>query len=233
MRELNLIAEDTNQVRAEVWSSGLLACWQLRSEVDGFAEQGAGRLTAAGACRAGNRRRRKAPCMAGADGQLSLPDCWLCFFSAFFSQQPSVFLSPFCTSPLLWPGPHPGLGACFIPRLFPVLPLVCSTCILFHSSVCSPFPCTAPQYGHDRRDGRGLAELLRELSKLEGLHWIRILYAYPSYFTDELVAEIAVNPKVCKYIDMPLQHINNLVLLAMNRPPQVGGWVWSCGVGSW
>lgn len=76
------------------------------------------------------------------------------------------------------------------------------------------------QYGMDRRDGKGLAELLRELGKLEGLHWMRILYAYPSYFTDELVQEIATNPKVCKYIDMPLQHISNLTLLAMNRPPR-------------
>lgn len=76
------------------------------------------------------------------------------------------------------------------------------------------------QYGMDRRDGRGLAELLRELGQLEGLSWMRILYAYPSYFTEELVQEIATNPKVCKYIDMPLQHISNLTLLAMNRPPQ-------------
>jgi ribosomal protein S12 methylthiotransferase len=51
------------------------------------------------------------------------------------------------------------------------------------------------QYGQDRRDGRGLAELLRALSELQGLRWIRILYAYPSYFTEELVQEIADNPK--------------------------------------
>ncbi|GLC40997.1 hypothetical protein PLESTB_000953900 [Pleodorina starrii] len=76
------------------------------------------------------------------------------------------------------------------------------------------------QYGMDRRDGHDLAQLLRELSKLEGLHWIRILYAYPSYFNDALIDEIANNPKVCKYIDMPLQHISNLTLLAMNRPPR-------------
>ena len=65
-----------------------------------------------------------------------------------------------------------------------------------------------------------MALLLQELSKIEGLHWIRILYAYPSYFSDDLIDEIATNPKVCKYIDMPLQHISNLCLLAMNRPPQ-------------
>ena len=76
------------------------------------------------------------------------------------------------------------------------------------------------QYGQDRRDGRDLAHLLRALGEIEGLHWIRIIYAYPSYFTEDLITEIAVNPKVCKYIDMPLQHISNLTLLAMNRPPQ-------------
>lgn len=76
------------------------------------------------------------------------------------------------------------------------------------------------QWGQDRRDGRNLAHLLRELGMIEGLHWIRILYAYPSYFHDELIKEIAVNPKVCKYIDMPLQHISNMTLLAMNRPPK-------------
>lgn len=52
------------------------------------------------------------------------------------------------------------------------------------------------RYGQDFKDGPGLAELLRELAKLDGLRWIRILYAYPSYFTDELIAEIANNPKV-------------------------------------
>eukprot|EP00878_Enallax_costatus_P010912 GHUV01011398.1.p1 GENE.GHUV01011398.1~~GHUV01011398.1.p1 ORF type:complete len:502 (+),score=136.63 GHUV01011398.1:308-1813(+) len=76
------------------------------------------------------------------------------------------------------------------------------------------------QYGQDRRDGRGLGALLRELSALPGVRWLRLLYCYPSYFDDDLIQEIATNSKVCKYIDMPLQHINNLTLLAMNRPPQ-------------
>ncbi|KAL3144987.1 hypothetical protein ABBQ32_003490 [Trebouxia sp. C0010 RCD-2024] len=76
------------------------------------------------------------------------------------------------------------------------------------------------QYGQDRRDGKGLAQLMHELGKLEGLQWMRILYAYPSYFTDDLIDEIAINPKVCKYIDIPLQHISNMTLLSMNRPPQ-------------
>ncbi|PSC67925.1 tRNA modifying enzyme [Micractinium conductrix] len=80
----------------------------------------------------------------------------------------------------------------------------------------------------DRRDGKGLAQLLHELGKLEGLRWIRLLYCYPSYFSEDLIDEIANNPKpapipppqVCKYIDIPLQHIANMTLLGMNRPPQ-------------
>lgn len=58
------------------------------------------------------------------------------------------------------------------------------------------------QYGQDRRDGKGLAQLMHELSKLEGLKWMRILYAYPSYFTDDLIHEIATNSKV----SCPLYH---------------------------
>ena len=52
------------------------------------------------------------------------------------------------------------------------------------------------QWGMDRRDGLGLAQLLRELGKLKGLRWMRLLYCYPSYFTEELIDEIANNPKV-------------------------------------
>ena len=52
------------------------------------------------------------------------------------------------------------------------------------------------QYGQDWRNGHGLAELMRDLGQINGLHWMRILYAYPSYFTDELIEEIASNPKV-------------------------------------
>ena len=71
-----------------------------------------------------------------------------------------------------------------------------------------------------RKGGPGLAELLADLAEIEGLRWIRILYAYPSYFSEELIDEIARNDKVCKYIDIPLQHMANLTLLAMNRPPR-------------
>ncbi len=52
------------------------------------------------------------------------------------------------------------------------------------------------QWGQDRRDGRNLSHLLRALSEIDGLRWIRLLYCYPSYFNDELIDEIATNPKV-------------------------------------
>ena len=52
------------------------------------------------------------------------------------------------------------------------------------------------QWGQDRRDGRNLSHLLRALGEIEGLRWIRLLYCYPSYFNDELIDEIATNPKV-------------------------------------
>lgn len=58
----------------------------------------------------------------------------------------------------------------------------------------SPLPRTG-RYGQDVRGGPGLAELLRELARLDGLRWMRLLYCYPSYFTDELIDEIASNPK--------------------------------------
>ena len=66
----------------------------------------------------------------------------------------------------------------------------------------------------------GLAELLEALAEVDGVEWIRILYAYPSYFSEELIDAIADIPQVAKYIDIPLQHITNLSLLRMNRPPR-------------
>jgi ribosomal protein S12 methylthiotransferase len=62
-----------------------------------------------------------------------------------------------------------------------------------------------------------LAGLLRELNTLEGARWIRLLYAYPSVFTDEMIDAIAQNEKIVKYIDIPLQHINDRMLKAMHR----------------
>jgi ribosomal protein S12 methylthiotransferase len=74
-------------------------------------------------------------------------------------------------------------------------------------------------YGRDRGVRRGgLADLLRRLHELDGLAWIRLLYLYPATIDDELVETIAALPKVCKYMDMPLQHVHPEMLRAMLRP---------------
>ena len=62
-----------------------------------------------------------------------------------------------------------------------------------------------------------MPELLGELNKIENLHWIRLLYCYPDRITDELINAIAENEKVCKYIDIPMQHADGKILKAMNR----------------
>lgn len=72
-------------------------------------------------------------------------------------------------------------------------------------------------YGRDIYGEPRLVELLKELVSIEGISWIRLLYSYPAFFTDELIELIAAEPKICKYIDMPLQHADNAVLAAMNR----------------
>ena len=72
-------------------------------------------------------------------------------------------------------------------------------------------------YGRDRRDGSSLAALLRALARVDGLRWIRLLYNYPRYVTDELLDTIAREEKVCSYIDMPLQHISDRMLRSMRR----------------
>ena len=73
-------------------------------------------------------------------------------------------------------------------------------------------------YGHDLYKEPSLARLLKELVKIDGEFWIRILYCYPRYFTDELIEIIANEPKICKYVDLPLQHAHNDVLKRMHRP---------------
>lgn len=73
-------------------------------------------------------------------------------------------------------------------------------------------------YGRDFRDGTTLAALLRELVKLEGIEWIRLHYLYPHELTDELIDVIASEKKIVKYIDMPLQHVNDAILRRMRRP---------------
>jgi len=73
-------------------------------------------------------------------------------------------------------------------------------------------------YGIDIYGKPKLVELLRELVKVEKIHWIRILYAYPRRFSDELIDLIAAEPKICNYVDLPLQHASNKILKRMNRP---------------
>jgi len=65
--------------------------------------------------------------------------------------------------------------------------------------------------------GGGLASLLRSLDRVEGLEWVRLMYVYPSVMTDEMLGAVAGCEHVCKYIDIPLQHINDRVLKAMHR----------------
>lgn len=72
-------------------------------------------------------------------------------------------------------------------------------------------------YGKDIFGTYALDSLLKELSKIDGIQWIRLLYCYPERITDSLIEEIATNPKVVKYIDMPIQHISDEVLRRMNR----------------
>ncbi len=76
------------------------------------------------------------------------------------------------------------------------------------------------QYGSDWGDAdrRRLSDLLSSLSEIPQLKWIRLLYCYPSYFSEELIGAIASLPKVCKYIDIPLQHLSDGVLGRMRRP---------------
>lgn len=73
------------------------------------------------------------------------------------------------------------------------------------------------KYGLDLNKGVTLVTLIKELSKLDNVKSIRLLYCYPENITDELIDEIANNPKVIKYIDMPLQHADDKVLKLMNR----------------
>ncbi|MEI7485548.1 MAG: 30S ribosomal protein S12 methylthiotransferase RimO [Ignavibacteriota bacterium] len=72
-------------------------------------------------------------------------------------------------------------------------------------------------YGTDIYGKRNLAELLDKLSMINGIEWIRLLYAYPSRFPKDVISVLADNPKLCKYIDMPLQHITDNVLKSMRR----------------
>jgi len=72
-------------------------------------------------------------------------------------------------------------------------------------------------FGKDIYGRRNLAELLTKLSEIDGIEWIRLMYAYPSHFPEDLIDVIANNEKICKYIDVPLQHISDDVLKSMRR----------------
>ena len=73
------------------------------------------------------------------------------------------------------------------------------------------------KYGIDIYGENKLTELLEKLSKIDGIKWIRFLYSYPEGITDDLIELVATNPKICKYFDIPIQHISNTVLKRMNR----------------
>lgn len=73
------------------------------------------------------------------------------------------------------------------------------------------------RYGIDIYGKKMLPELIREISKLDGVEWIRLLYCYPEEINDELIDEISSNLKVCKYMDIPVQHASDVILKLMGR----------------
>ena len=73
-------------------------------------------------------------------------------------------------------------------------------------------------YGHDIYGKPSLAKLMKELCKIQEIKWLRTLYCYPRFFTDELIDVFAQEEKVVKYVDIPLQHASNAVLRSMHRP---------------
>lgn len=73
------------------------------------------------------------------------------------------------------------------------------------------------RYGLDLYGERKLAELLRRLCRIDGIHWVRVHYLYPDEMSDELIDVLADEPKIVKYLDIPIQHINDDILRKMNR----------------
>lgn len=73
-------------------------------------------------------------------------------------------------------------------------------------------------YGTDLYDTFMLPTLMNRVSEVPGIEWVRLHYAYPGFFTDELLETMATNPKICNYIDMPLQHSEDTILKRMRRP---------------
>jgi ribosomal protein S12 methylthiotransferase len=74
------------------------------------------------------------------------------------------------------------------------------------------------RYGQDLKIENGLAKLLCDMQRIRDLVWIRLLYAYPTGITDELIATIAASEKIVRYLDIPIQHVNDEILKAMRRP---------------
>jgi len=72
-------------------------------------------------------------------------------------------------------------------------------------------------YGRDRGEAGALATLLRRLTEVDGLRWLRLLYTHPAHFSDELIETVAALPKICRYIDLPIQHADDGILAAMGR----------------
>lgn len=72
-------------------------------------------------------------------------------------------------------------------------------------------------YGRDLKGKPALSKLLKELVSLRGIRWIRLLYTYPTSITEDILQTIAEEEKICKYLDIPIQHIDNDILKAMNR----------------
>jgi ribosomal protein S12 methylthiotransferase len=81
------------------------------------------------------------------------------------------------------------------------------------------------QYGYDLYGEMRLPDLLRQLSQVEDIHWIRLFYCYPSRVNRGVIEAIATTPKVCHYIDMPLQHADNAMLRSMRRPMSYEGYI--------
>lgn len=77
-------------------------------------------------------------------------------------------------------------------------------------------------FGWDRREKNGLMGLLRPLVRVDGLRRIRLFYTYPTDLSDELLEFMAAEPKICNYVDLPLQHINDAILRKMNRKGSSG-----------
>ena len=78
------------------------------------------------------------------------------------------------------------------------------------------------KYGMDLYGKSRLAELLQKISEIDGIKWIRFLYSYPEGITDELIDTVKNNEKICKYFDIPIQHISNDILKRMNRKTSKG-----------